>query len=517
MYFIGLAIGAYSLFIFALGIVGYLTAVPVLIGTLIVVLAILCVVFANKRYICISIPKDRLTLLICFTLCVLAIVNLIGALGPELAFDSLWYHLTIPKLYLANNRIEFISGNLLYYAQLPKMGEMLYIPSLLFLNEIGAKLTHFTFGLLCCLTLFNLSRSFLSKKWSLLVVLVFYSNLVVSWLSITSYVDLTRTFFEILAFSSFFMYFKKGKTKYLILSALLLGFAASVKVVAILTVGLYMVLLKSSHKKQNFLKEAVVFIISFALPLAPYVLVSLFQTGNPFYPFFERMIPNSYSLSHFNPLSILRSILNLFLFSPDPLSPLYAALMPFIILKARLLFREQKILFVVCVVLLVVWYITPFASARFFVPFLPVFSILSVLVISKYMNRTQARIFVFFIFIIALTTIVYRFGANSRYLPYLFGSQTKQEFLLKNLNFSFGDFYDENEEIKKMVGESEVLVLNSHNLYYISFPFAHESWKTRKIYEFVAVQNASLPARYSNYREIYKNLKTRVTLYKSYN
>jgi len=68
-----------------------------------------------------------------------------------------------------------------------------------------------------------------------------------------------------------------------------------------------------------------------------------------------------------------------------------------------------------------------------------------------------------------------------------------------------------------MVGESEVLVLNSHNLYYISFPFAHESWKTRKIYEFVAVQNASLPARYSNYREIYKNLKTRVTLYKSYN
>ena len=132
------------------------------------------------------------------------------------------------------------------------------------------------------------------------------------------------------------------------------------------------------------------------------------------------------------------------------------------------------------------------------------------------MKKSHASVFVVFIFLISFTTIIYRFAANSRYLPYLFGAESKQSFLMKNLNFAFGDFYDENNDIKKIAGNSEVLILNSHNLYYIPFSFVHETWKTDKVYEFIAVQDAALPMQYQGYKEIYKNPRTRVTLYKSY-
>jgi len=53
-----------------------------------------------------------------------AFVNIIGVFGPELAFDALWYHLTLPKLYLVHHSIFFIPGGLLYYSGMPKIAEM---------------------------------------------------------------------------------------------------------------------------------------------------------------------------------------------------------------------------------------------------------------------------------------------------------------------------------------------------------------------------------------------------------
>ena len=131
-----------------------------------------------------------------------------GALGPEIGFDALWYHLTIPKLYLENNSIFYIPGGLLYYSTIPKLTEMLYTAAIALNGEILAKLIHFCFGILTCVALFKLSRLFFSLKISLIAVVIFYSNLVVGWQSITAYVDLARTFFEIMALWAFAKFVK---------------------------------------------------------------------------------------------------------------------------------------------------------------------------------------------------------------------------------------------------------------------------------------------------------------------
>ena len=87
-------------------------------------------------------------------------------------------------------------------ANLLGLTEMYYSAALLFSNEILAKLIHFTFGLLGLAALFGLLRRYLSLRFTFLGLLTFYTMLIVGWQSTTAYVDLARTFFEILTLNS---------------------------------------------------------------------------------------------------------------------------------------------------------------------------------------------------------------------------------------------------------------------------------------------------------------------------
>ena len=78
-----------------------------------------------------------------------ALINLIGALGPELGFDALWYHLTEAQLFLSRGSIAPIPGNLLYWSGLPRLGEVIYM-------YLPGKLVHWGFGLLSAYFIFRL-------------------------------------------------------------------------------------------------------------------------------------------------------------------------------------------------------------------------------------------------------------------------------------------------------------------------------------------------------------------------
>lgn len=201
---IAFLIGCYSYAILLLGLLHLISFYPVLLVTL---AFILLSIFAVRIQVNFREYGYVLVLLV-----ILFAVNLVGALGPELAFDSLWYHLTIPKLFIASHSVFFIKDNLFYYSLMPKLVEMLYVPAILLTNEIGAKLIHFSFGLLVCAAVYKLSRIYMTKSESMLCTLVFYSNLVVSWLSITAYSDLGRAFFETLSLI-YLLYYRQKNLK----------------------------------------------------------------------------------------------------------------------------------------------------------------------------------------------------------------------------------------------------------------------------------------------------------------
>jgi 4-amino-4-deoxy-L-arabinose transferase-like glycosyltransferase len=516
MFALAILIGIYSYLIFCLGILGFLYRAPVLLVTLFFISGSVMYFYKNKEDILkINLRNKKIRpLLIIFV--VMVFINLNGALGPELSFDALWYHLTIPKIFIQNHKIFFIEGNLFYYSLLPKLGEMLFIPSLMFGNETVAKLIQWLLGILTSIVVYKISRRYFDEKVSFFAVLIFYSNLVVSWESTVAYVDLIRTFFEAMGLWGFLNWYETRDRKWLIESAVMIGFALSSKILAFGSISIFFLLFCIfENKKSLALKNALTFSVIAVLTALPWFIFSFIQSGNPIYPTFSLKIIDSFS-AHLNPLYMPLELLNLFVKSADPISPIYLILLPLVFLYFKKLNIELKIITVYTLLALLIWFITPrLGGGRLILPYLPAFSVLSIGLISQIKNIPLKRYLYTLILIICLITIFYRGIANSRYTPVIIGLESKKEFLTNNLNFNFGDFYDTDDFFKKTIQkEDKVLMYGFHNIYYTNFPFIHSSYaKPGDRFNYLVTQNADLPQRFSYWELIYVNDKTDVKVY----
>lgn len=452
-------------------------------------------------------------------LSILVLVNTVGVLGPETAFDALWYHLVLPKLYLQEHTISFFSGGLLYYSAMPKLGELLFIPALVFGNEIGAKAIQFLFGLLTALVIYKISRLYFSLFLSLLVSLVFYSNIVVSWESTVAYVDLIRAFFETMALYAFLLWYKKEKQKYLLLSAVMVGAAISTKLLALGSLPIFLPLLvyKTMHDKKKSMQALLVNVFTYAIvtlliPL-PWFVFSYSNTGSVLYPFFT----NTYPVQFPNSIGSIDYIVRSFLFAADPISPIYIIVLPLLIIYRKNFSFPIKLICLYSLLAILLWYMTPqTGGGRFLLPYLPAFSILVVAVLDQVKKqKILYKALVACIFTLAVITIGYRGIANARYIHVIFGQETKEEYLTNHLNFSFGDFYDTDNYFKTAIKPADrVLLYGFHNLYYVQFPFIDSSWVQKgDTFTHIAVQNTTLPKRFKGWDLMYENSKTGVKLY----
>lgn len=511
-----LVIGLYGYLIFLLGILGLLYKNVIVTFSFIYILIVFFIYIKFKK-ITLNLKVHSLSKLskLFLTLILVQIgVNLIGALGPELSFDALWYHLTIPKIFLDNHKIFHIPGNLLYYSDLPKNIDLIYLSFLSFSNEISAKLIHFGFGILCLFALYKLSRKFLNQEMSLLSCLIFYSNLVVGWQSITAYVDLGRTFFEIVALYQFFLWVEKKDFKYLTYSAVSLGLSLAAKISAFNSIAVFILLITLLYinKRINFykyIKGATQFIFFAFLTVLPWFIFSYISTGNPIYP----LLGTNFNLSYDrNPISIL----NLLLFASDPISPVYLIILPLVVFFFKKFEYKTKILVFYSAFSLIFWFITSSTGgSRFILPYLPAYSILILVTVSVVKYRNLRNYIILVIIAVALSSIGYRFLANYKYIPVILGLEPKNEFLSNNLNFSFGDFYDTDGYFKKNIKSSDaVLLYGFHNLYYADFPHIDSSWvKKGDTFNYIATQNIQIPKKFSDWKQIYYNDRTMVGLY----
>ena len=465
-------------------------------------------------------PSDIWSKVLVGLFLLLAFVNLIGALAPELAFDALWYHLALPKIYLLDHSVHVISGELLYYSGMPQLGEMYYLVALAFQGEILAKLIHFFFGILSCVILYLFSKKFLPNWLSLLVVIIFYSNLVVAWESTTAYVDLIRTFFEITAIYTLFLWRQTKESKYIRYSGLLLGMEVGTKLLALGSVPLFLliILLTVADGFRSKIKTCMMFVSWMIIPVLPWTLSAFIQTGNPIYPLFTSLHISSPQVSSLSPMSFIKSIFTVFTQAADPVSPVYLICLPLIIFIWKKISSNEKLLVIFSLLALFVWYITPdMGGGRFILPYLPVLSIVVGIVIQRFLiiERKVAYLMVGISLLLFFITLGYRSAANARYLPVVLGKESKDDFLKSHLKFTFGDFYDTDGYFKNQIKPTDrVLLYGFHNLYYVNFPFVDSSWRTKEDrFTYVATQAGPLPKEFSHWRPIYYNKVTDVTLF----
>jgi len=516
---IAIFIGIYSYLILFLGLIRQLYFLPVLFTTLLLIGTAIVICKKDILTFFDSLKKIHLTYFerfLVFLFGILVLVNLVGALGPELAFDSLWYHLTIPKIFAQNHSVFYIEGNLFYYSLMPKLTEMLYVSSLILTNEIVAKLIHFVFGLLTSIVLFKFSRLYLKRWQSLLVVLAFYSNLVVMWLSITAFSDLTRAFFELLALFEFALFTKHGKNKHLVLSSVLLGFAIATKLLSIGTLLIFVLLILIGKKRT--IREKITQGISYAaisllIPM-PWFVISYYYTQNPIYPLFSQLGLRNFTFDLLSPLTFIKTLIGIFIFSPDPISPIYIMLLPIVLIAGRKILVKNAFLPIYCFCTYAIWYVTSQSGgARFLTAYFPAYTLLACIALNEIRNKSVTMIAVLVIISVAFVSVLYRGMANVKYLPVIFGLEPKNEFLMKNLNFSFGDFYDENREIEQIVGKDRVLMKNTHNLFYVNFPYTLDEWGGEASYQYILVQGEPWE-KMNRIKPIYMNSKTHTWLYK---
>jgi len=452
-----------------------------------------------------ALKKDKISFFLTVLLLLQALVNLVGVLGPELGFDALWYHLTLPKIYLQSGKIFFIPGNLFYYSAMPRLTEMLYLVTLFFTpGGILAKVSHLTFGFLAALALYFLAKRYLSRRWSLLTVLVFYSSLIVGWESISAYVDLARTFFEILALSLFLSWGEKedwgsqGKVGLLIESAVMLGLAVSTKLLALASLPVFLILILIYSRKKLFAFYYLLFTL--LIPL-PWFIFSFIHTGNPVFPVFSGILDQAHNLVLTNPL---QDLWQLFYQPQDPISPVFLIFLPVLVLGG---IGQFGLIGKYVGLSLFFWYLTPkTGGARFILPYLPAWSLLLGQVFSKKPKFWQKTFLVVCCFS-ALINISYRFLANKKFLPVILGQVSQDQFLEKYLNFDF--------QPAKLIGKEDlVLIYGGHNLFYYNFNFIHDSYVKKKTYfSYILTDDAQLPPKFRNLRNIYSNPKTKVNLY----
>src|SRR5581483_10674445 len=98
----------------------------------------------------------------------------------------------------------------------------------------------------------------------------------------------------------FIEYVLEEKKKWLYVSAVMLGFAVTAKLLSVGSLGLYTILflfLAIQNKQKQFITDIPVYLCTSILVVSPWLVFSYLNTGNHVYPFFSPLYSVGLSLA----------------------------------------------------------------------------------------------------------------------------------------------------------------------------------------------------------------------------
>ena len=384
-----------------------------------------------------------------------SLLNLIGVFMPELGFDALWYHLTLPKLWLLKEQWYF-PGGLLYYSAMPRLMETIFIPLVKYTGTIGPKLTQYIAGIITAALIYQITYKLTQKKlWSWFAANLFYATWLVSWQSSSAYVDLSRTMFESLA-----LYFLVINKK-ILPAGIFLGLAISTKLQALGSLLIYSLVFSPA-------------LLGISLFVAfPWFAIAYHFTSNPFYPLFEGFMIKTQ-------LSQVPTTLRVLLVPYDDiLSPVIGLLVMFTLLA--LFSPKVRKIAAIGILGMIYYLLTPPPSTRYFLPYLPALIISSVYILSRikdpkiiYISLTLSSLFI----------LGLRLYSYKKFMPFILHQQTTNQFLASQSYRLPDTFIDsDNYILDNLPSNSKIIIDKLHNLYYFPHNFDHTSWSKSTNYD----------------------------------
>lgn len=223
-------------------------------------------------------------------LVVIGLLALVAVLAPSIStdWDTIAYHLAVPKLWIEHGRIDFVQG--IHHSNFPSTMEMLFLWGLKWGGQSGAKafsLMVYVFG---CLSLFGLARRWYRGKAGWLAAAGFASIPIVAWESGTGYIDVAHGLYAALGAIYAAEHFKQKDRNLLVLAGMCLGFALGTKYTGLqMLLAVAAVVGLASLIKDGFAPaiktKLTVVLVALAIACPWYIKTYVF-TGNPVYPFF---------------------------------------------------------------------------------------------------------------------------------------------------------------------------------------------------------------------------------------
>lgn len=212
-------------------------------------------------------------------------------LAPSTAndWDSIAYHMALPKLYLATGQVA--RARFSSHSAFPEAVELLFLLPLKWGAQSGAKAVLLAYSSFGVLALFGLARERYGRAAGWWTSVAFAGTPVVLWESASAYIDVAHGLFAGLAIV-FALRSALEKRSDWVLAGLLLGFACGTKytglqTAAVLTV-LLVVLAARKRIEGGWKPVATVAVVALAIG-GPWYVKNFVTTGNPVYPFlYER-------------------------------------------------------------------------------------------------------------------------------------------------------------------------------------------------------------------------------------
>lgn len=223
-------------------------------------------------------------------LAVAAVIVTINCFVPPSAheWDALSYHLAAPKIYLAHHRIVFLPTD--HHSNFPFTLEMLFTLGLLFGGYALANLLHFACGVMCVAASFCMGRRF-GRGAGMIAAVTFATAPIVIWEAGAAYIEMGLALYVLTSAGAAIQFRRTGEPGWLALTGILMGFALSVKALALVPFALLGLLL---WRTGNPIRRLAPYFLWAIVVGSPFYVKSWIQTGNPVYPFAYRLFGGRY-------------------------------------------------------------------------------------------------------------------------------------------------------------------------------------------------------------------------------
>lgn len=293
----GLGLAGFAFLTFVLGLLGLFRGNFFSLIYWVIFLISVVVLFRNKSILKLNNFKlitSPFSLILLLLAMLTFIINIFGALVPEIHFDAHVYHLALPELYKLHGRIMDVPANGMSY--LPQNMAMLYTLSLLINNETMARLLHLFLGTGVALLLYLTGRKLFSREVGILSAVIFYLIPNVAMESWSALNDLAVAFYAALILLCLTNWLKNQKMEnsYLSLLAIYMGFALGIKYVSapLFLICLCLILYRYGFREGKWRQGMVTglkFIAIVVIIISPWLIKNFLNTGTPFYPFLTQI------------------------------------------------------------------------------------------------------------------------------------------------------------------------------------------------------------------------------------